>query len=233
MLLGVFSGFLTTPCAGPVLIAVLTFASTTGSIFLSTLLLFMYSLGIITIILLFMLFSKQMQKLITRVSKIGVQRIARDILAALIFILALYYLSLAIGPSLFFTQTSSFRQVLVTQNIPILTSLKDAVTASKKNNKPILISFTASWCLNCHKLDRLLATHPMITKLLKSYNVVILDLTEQNSNNDEIVREFSVRGLPYLIALDTERKRLFELSYSISLDHQGLITQLKAYTLQK
>jgi thiol:disulfide interchange protein DsbD len=84
---------------------------------------------------------------------------------------------------------------------------------SANKNKPVIIDFYASWCAPCRKLDQITFHHPDIVKLSQDEFVMVkVDLTKKHAqNHDRLLEEYSVKGVPTVVFLDTsgqERKDL-------------------------
>jgi thiol:disulfide interchange protein len=55
-----------------------------------------------------------------------------------------------------------------------------AIAAAQKNNQPVLIDFTANWCMSCKILDKTVYSNAKIAELIKRKNVLAIkaDTTE-------------------------------------------------------
>lgn len=83
-------------------------------------------------------------------------------------------------------------------NFEYLTSL-NAVNKAFKDNEKVLLDFTASWCENCKLLDAQTFSDERVQERLKGYKLVKIDISENDSAQTQIMKEFSVFAPPVLI----------------------------------
>lgn len=83
-------------------------------------------------------------------------------------------------------------------------SYSDALAVSKNENKPIMVIFTADWCVFCKKLENQTFTHPQIIREINK-NFVAVKINKDKET--EIANDFNVRGIPdmfFLTPFNTE-----------------------------
>lgn len=83
-------------------------------------------------------------------------------------------------------------------NFEYLTSL-NAVNKAIKDNEKVLLDFTASWCENCKLLDAQTFSDERVQERLKGYKLVKIDISENDSAQTQMMKEFSVFAPPVLI----------------------------------
>ena len=83
-------------------------------------------------------------------------------------------------------------------NFKYLTSL-NAVNKALKDNEKVLLDFTASWCENCKLLDAQTFSDERVQERLKGYKLVKIDISENDSAQTQMMKEFSVFAPPVLI----------------------------------
>lgn len=83
-------------------------------------------------------------------------------------------------------------------NFEYLTSL-NAVNKTLKNNEKVLLDFTASWCENCKLLDAQTFSDERVQERLKGYKLVKIDISENDSAQTQMMKEFGVFAPPVLI----------------------------------
>lgn len=75
--------------------------------------------------------------------------------------------------------------------------------------KPVLLDFTAAWCVPCKELDRITFTSPAVIKEARPFVKMKVDLTHFNSPEAEALRkQFSIAGVPTIIFLDPAGKEV-------------------------
>jgi len=79
--------------------------------------------------------------------------------------------------------------------------LKKAAAESQKTGKPILITFTASWCHYCHKLlDETFADQKVIAQVNEYFVPVVLDADE----NERAVQLLGIEAFPSTVVISPE-----------------------------
>jgi thioredoxin-related protein len=116
-----------------------------------------------------------------------------------------------------------------------LTDLKQAQEEAKNNKKLLLLDFTGSdWCGWCIKLDREVFSEPAF-KDYATKNLVLLEVdfprrkelsSAEKKQNFELADRYRIAGYPTIIVLDSEGKKLGELSYDAGVPDDA--TEMKA-----
>lgn len=83
-------------------------------------------------------------------------------------------------------------------NFEYFTSL-NAVNKALKDNEKVLLDFTASWCENCKLLDAQTFSDERVQERLKGYKLVKIDISENDSAQTQMMKEFGVFAPPVLI----------------------------------
>ena len=73
-----------------------------------------------------------------------------------------------------------------------------------ENGKPVFAFFTADWCPPCRVLKRgVLRDADVMAGLHDNYVLVKVDLTKRRDPEAGVAQEFSVRGIPTVILMDS------------------------------
>lgn len=101
------------------------------------------------------------------------------------------------------------------QELKWYTDVREAITVSNKENKPMLMFFTGSdWCGWCIRLQNEVLKTPEFTKWA-SQNVVLVELDyprrtaqtpEIKSQNNELQQAFGIQGFPTIYFTSAESK---------------------------
>jgi len=86
--------------------------------------------------------------------------------------------------------------------------IKKAEEKAAAGHKRVLLVFGANWCYDCHVLD--LAFHrPDFAAVMAGYEVVHIDLGEDEKKNADLVKQFDVpldKGIPALAVAEADGK---------------------------
>lgn len=103
-----------------------------------------------------------------------------------------------------------------------LTDFEKAQKLAKDSGKPILVNFSGSdWCYWCIKLDKEVF-HEKAFKEYAAENLVLMLVdtpsktkqpAELKKQNDALKAQFSIRGFPTVILLDSEGKKVAQTGY--------------------
>jgi thiol:disulfide interchange protein DsbD len=87
----------------------------------------------------------------------------------------------------------------------------DAVRAALGRGRPVLVDFTADWCVACHELERATFTHPTVIEVVRGFDAFRVDLTRFNSPEAEAWRrEYGIAGLPTVVFLMPDGREVRE-----------------------
>jgi protein disulfide-isomerase len=107
-----------------------------------------------------------------------------------------------------------------------LTDFQQAQEQAKTSKKLILVDFTGSdWCGWCIKLDREVFSKPEF-KEYASKNLVLMEVDfprakqlspSEKSQNQQLAQEHGIQGFPTIIVLNSDGKKVGELSYEAGI----------------
>jgi protein disulfide-isomerase len=107
-----------------------------------------------------------------------------------------------------------------------LTDFKQAQEQAKTDNRLILLDFTGSdWCGWCIKLNREVFSKPEF-KDYATKNLVLMEVdfprakqiaTTVKAQNEELAQKYGVQGFPTIVVLNSEGKKIGELSYDAGI----------------
>ena len=101
---------------------------------------------------------------------------------------------------------------------------KLAIIAAKKQQKPVMLIFSASWCVVCKEMDKLYAL-PDLKPILSQFILLRIDIS--NSDNLQLAKKFNVIAPPAALFFNHNGD---ELEYRLDSDVDE--TQLAAVLLQ-
>ncbi len=90
-----------------------------------------------------------------------------------------------------------------------ISELESLLTDS--NKKPILLDFYADWCVACLEYEKFTFRDPYIIELMDKFELLQVDVTDNNKNHRILLKEFDLFGPPGIIFFDSEGIEIKEL----------------------
>jgi thiol:disulfide interchange protein DsbD len=202
-LAGLGLGLVASPCAGPVIAALLGYVALQRDYISGFGLLFVYSIGFgLLFIILGACFGELAHKLRGGPWLVWVKRT----LGILLLFPAAFYMG-----SLF---SWGGRTISDRPKIEWINSEADALKFATMTNRPIMMEFTANWCPPCKSLERSFFQRPDIVKL--SYQLVPfkVDATVEDKEVRRLIRKYKVMGWPTVIFLAPDGSQYEDLRVS-------------------
>jgi thiol:disulfide interchange protein DsbD len=137
-------------------------------------------------------------------------------------ILLVYGLLILIGASLGATnplqplaasQITSQQQIAIpasSQRTQTLANIKQAIAQAK--GKPVMLDFYADWCASCKVMEATTLKDAQVQNALSQFVVITVDVTENTSQNKEIMGYFQIVAPPTYVFFDAESTLLSALT---------------------
>jgi len=89
----------------------------------------------------------------------------------------------------------------------------ELLTQAKAEGKPVILDFSATWCTPCRELDEITFRDPTIVqRSAQDFIMIKIDLTiAGNAPNEQLVRDYGVRGVPTIVFIDAQGKERDDL----------------------
>ncbi len=81
-----------------------------------------------------------------------------------------------------------------------------ALTESHARQQPMIVDFSAAWCLPCKELEVQVFAHPEVARQLATFTRLKIDLTEEDDAKAALTRKYSVDTLPAVRMLSVDGK---------------------------
>ncbi|HUI28554.1 MAG TPA: thioredoxin family protein, partial [Candidatus Kryptonia bacterium] len=76
------------------------------------------------------------------------------------------------------------------------------IEQSRTAGRPLVLEFGAEWCIPCGEMARTTFVDPDVVRTSAHFSMVKADITEQNDDNDRLLQQFDVRGVPTVLVYD-------------------------------
>ena len=98
------------------------------------------------------------------------------------------------------------QSVQLFKNIKNNEDLQLAFNDAKESHLPLLLDFSAKWCSACVSMDRDVLHDPNILPMLKKFLLLRVDLTDVNTENMILARQFNIIGPPMILFFGEDGK---------------------------
>lgn len=104
-----------------------------------------------------------------------------------------------------------------------------AVETARAQGKPILVDFTAEWCVTCKEIDRTVFANPTVQARLKDVAFIRADVTDYNDASRTLMQRFGVVGPPTILFLDPKTGQEVAPARTIgTIDADGFLHKITA-----
>jgi len=86
-------------------------------------------------------------------------------------------------------------------------ALHDAIVRAKQTGRPIILDFSAKWCVECQVMDRTVFSDPTVSKRLRGFDLIRADATDYSDDSRSLMKRFGVVGPPTVIFLEAGNGR--------------------------
>lgn len=94
-------------------------------------------------------------------------------------------------------QSGSFKTVKGLQE------LKQALIAAKQQGKPVLLDFSAEWCVSCKQMDRSTFNFPDVQSALNKFVLLRADVTDNDASDRALQKRLNVIAPPTILVFDS------------------------------
>jgi thiol:disulfide interchange protein DsbD len=77
------------------------------------------------------------------------------------------------------------------------------LTSAGQTRKPVLIDFSADWCIPCREMEHSTFLNPLVVKEASRFVRLRADLTHQDKTNQDLMSKFQIQGVPTTVMIDS------------------------------
>jgi thiol:disulfide interchange protein DsbD len=117
----------------------------------------------------------------------------------------------------------------IAPSIPWMPYDDDLLVEAKAKNLPVVIDFSAEWCIPCEELDRETFSQPEVIEAAKKVMPLRADLT--HSGSDEVVdlrKKYEIRGVPMIVFIDRNGKERSDLRVVHFIEKEEFLEKLNS-----
>ncbi len=90
----------------------------------------------------------------------------------------------------------------------IVKNEKEIQNILKNSNKPVILDFSAKWCMSCKELEKDTFDDPKVKDELKNFTLLRVDVTSNSNEDKRLMKKYGVFGPPVIIFFDKNHNEL-------------------------
>jgi thiol:disulfide interchange protein DsbD len=109
-----------------------------------------------------------------------------------------------------------------------MVSESEGLAAAARDAKPMLVDFSADWCVACKELERFTFSDARVIELSRRFVPVRVDATERTPEIDALMRRYGIRGLPWIAFVRPDGSILSELTVTGFVEADVMLERMRA-----
>ena len=105
--------------------------------------------------------------------------------------------------------------------------LRDALARSADAGKPVLVDFFAEWCVACKVMEDTTLSDPSVLDAMAGYDLYRVDITEINQENQTIMADYDIFGLPSFVFFAPDGEEIPESRVLGEMDSERFLKHLE------
>ncbi|MEP5284851.1 MAG: protein-disulfide reductase DsbD [Alloalcanivorax venustensis] len=105
--------------------------------------------------------------------------------------------------------------------------LRDALARSADADKPVLVDFFAEWCVACKVMEETTLSDPRVLDAMAGYDLYRVDITEINQENQNIMADYDIFGLPSFVFFAPDGEEVPESRVLGEMDSERFLKHLE------
>jgi len=112
-----------------------------------------------------------------------------------------------------------------------LQAITQELARARKENRPVFLEFSASWCSDCQDMDTKVFNQPEIIDAMKNLVNVKVNISENSQEVANIKKKFGIYGTPTMLFFDTHGQQLDQLTSAGFVNKTAMLALLKQASL--
>jgi thiol:disulfide interchange protein DsbD len=108
-----------------------------------------------------------------------------------------------------------------------LATERDGLERSRATGKPMLIDFSAAWCVACKELERYTFSDPRVIALSESFVPVRVDATKRTPQIIELEKKYGIIGLPWVAFVAADGRIRTDLTVTGFIDADAMLARME------
>ena len=105
--------------------------------------------------------------------------------------------------------------------------LRDALARSADADTPVLVDFFAEWCVACKVMEDTTLSDPRVLDAMAGYDLYRVDITEINQENQNIMADYDIFGLPSFVFFAPDGEEVPESRVLGEMDSERFLKHLE------
>ena len=105
--------------------------------------------------------------------------------------------------------------------------LRDALARSAEAGNPVLVDFFAEWCVACKVMEDTTLSDPRVLNAMAGYDLYRVDITEINQENQNIMADYDIFGLPSFVFFAPDGEEVPESRVLGEMDSERFLKHLE------
>jgi thiol:disulfide interchange protein DsbD len=109
-----------------------------------------------------------------------------------------------------------------------LVSEAAGLSQARAQAKPLLVDFSAEWCVACKELERFTFSDPRVIALSQRFVPVRVDATDRTPEIDALMRRYGILGLPWVAFVLPDGTILPDLTVTGFIDAETMLARMES-----
>ena len=101
------------------------------------------------------------------------------------------------------------------------------VTEAKSAGMPVMIDFSADWCIPCHELEEKCFPDERVVETAAKFVTLKVDMTRIGEKQKKLKKRFDIRGVPTIIFIGTDGEEIKDIRVTGYVESDELLRRMK------